>query len=319
VLVPFAAQAIPTPATPTVADVTAKLTQLAVNNEKLTEQLNAAKISVDRAQARQRVAAAAAATAEARLHQTQNALASSVAAQYKASSVSSAAALLTSKDGKGYVETLESLDVLANHQADIAQAAKSASDDAARANAEAKSALDDAVAEQNLVTTQQAKLSKEIAKYQQVLDTLTAAQVAAYHARENAASTAVAKVLPTISVKASGRAATAVQAALTRRGDPYVWGAAGPDAFDCSGLTSWAWAQAGVSLPHNAAAQQGLGTPVPADKLAPGDLVFFGSPAYHVGMYIGDGLYVQAPTSGDVVKVSVLSNASDYSGATRVG
>jgi cell wall-associated NlpC family hydrolase len=106
---------------------------------------------------------------------------------------------------------------------------------------------------------------------------------------------------------------------MSQQGKPYVWGAAGPDSYDCSGLTMWAWAQAGVSLPHQSAEQQALGTPVSQGQLQPGDLVFFGSPAYHVGMYIGNGMMVHAPTTGDVVKVSPLAYMSDYSGATRVG
>lgn len=315
---PVAAFAVPHPA-PTVSSVTAKLTKLAENNEKLTEQLNAAKIAVSKANARETTAQQTLKDARSRLNDARQLLAASVAAQYKASSMSSAAALLTSKDGSGYVETLQSFGVLANHQADVAQAAIEANKAAAAAESDAQQALDDAVAKRNAVAKQQAALSVQIGKYQKLLDTLTAAQLAAYHARDSVSPTVVAKVLPKITVHASGRAAGAVQAALSRRGDPYVWGAAGPNQFDCSGLTSWAWAQEGVSLPHNAAAQQSMVQPVSASELAPGDLVFFGSPAYHVGMYIGDGLYVHAPTSGDVVKVSALSSAYDFAGGGRVG
>ena len=114
-------------------------------------------------------------------------------------------------------------------------------------------------------------------------------------------------------------AAGAIAAARAELGKPYAWGASGPNAFDCSGLTAWAWRAAGVSLPHNAAAQQGMGSAVNQADLQPGDLVFFGSPAYHVALYIGQGLIIHAPTTGDVVKIVPLSSMSDYSGATRVG
>ncbi len=103
-------------------------------------------------------------------------------------------------------------------------------------------------------------------------------------------------------------AATAVRAALGQLGVPYRFAAASPGrAFDCSGLTMWAWAQAGVSLPHFAAAQYGMLPHVPLDQLQPGDLVFFYSDLHHVGLYIGNGMMVQAPRTGDVVKVSPLA------------
>jgi peptidoglycan DL-endopeptidase CwlO len=103
-------------------------------------------------------------------------------------------------------------------------------------------------------------------------------------------------------------AATAVRAALSQLGVPYRFAAASPgQAFDCSGLTMWAWAQAGVSLPHFAAAQYGMLPHVPLNQLQPGDLVFFYSDLHHVGLYIGNGMMVQAPRTGDVVKISPLA------------
>src|SRR5205807_9412848 len=108
-------------------------------------------------------------------------------------------------------------------------------------------------------------------------------------------------------------AAAAVNAAMSQRGKPYVWGAAGPDSYDCSGLTMWAWGQAGVSLPHQSADQQAMLPAVDRSQLQPGDLVFFGSPAYHVGMYIGNGNMIAAPHTGDVVRIeAVYSAVSGY-------
>ena len=113
-------------------------------------------------------------------------------------------------------------------------------------------------------------------------------------------------------------AQTAVDAALSQVGKPYQWGAAGPDAYDCSGLTMWAWAQAGVALPHNSGMQQGSITPVSQSDLQPGDLIFFGSPVHHVAMYIGNGQMVEAPYTGQFVRV-VSSSRSDFAGAGRPG
>ena len=110
-----------------------------------------------------------------------------------------------------------------------------------------------------------------------------------------------------------------VSIALQYLGVPYVWGGASPSGFDCSGLTMYAYAKVGVYLPHNAAMQYGIGTPVSRSQLAPGDLVFFNGLS-HVGMYIGGGRFVHAPHTGDVVKISSLSEywyAATYVGARR--
>jgi peptidoglycan DL-endopeptidase CwlO len=112
-----------------------------------------------------------------------------------------------------------------------------------------------------------------------------------------------------------------VSIALQYLGVPYVWGGASPSTgFDCSGLVMFVFAQVGIYLPHNAAAQYGYGTPVSKDQLAPGDLVFFDGLG-HVGIYIGNGQFVHAPHTGDVVKISSLSEGwytSTYVGARRL-
>ena len=109
--------------------------------------------------------------------------------------------------------------------------------------------------------------------------------------------------------------AQAVSIAMQYLGVPYVWGGASPGGFDCSGLTSYVYAQLGVGLSHYTGSQWNEGTRVPADQLLPGDLVFFHSDLHHMGMYIGNGQMIHAPQTGDVVKISPLMNA--YAGAVR--
>jgi cell wall-associated NlpC family hydrolase len=99
-----------------------------------------------------------------------------------------------------------------------------------------------------------------------------------------------------------------VRDALRFLGVPYVWGGASPSGFDCSGLVLYVYARYGVSFPHFAAFQAQMGTPVPESQLEPADLVFFGNPIHHVVIYAGDGLVVEAPHTGDVVKVARLSD-----------
>ena len=152
-----------------------------------------------------------------------------------------------------------------------------------------------------------------------------AARRAAARAAAAAAAAATVPEGPAISVPANpapapnAGAQAAVDAALTQVGKPYQWGAAGPDSYDCSGLTMWAWAHAGVSLPHNSGMQQAAITPVAREDLQPGDLMFFGSPVHHVSMYIGNGQMVEAPYTGEFVRVVPASRSSDFAGAGRPG
>ncbi len=112
------------------------------------------------------------------------------------------------------------------------------------------------------------------------------------------------------------RAAVAVATAKAQLGKPYLWAADGPDAFDCSGLTMFAWAAAGVSLPHSSGAQFSSLPHVSMDDLAPGDLLFYGSPIHHVGLFVGGGQMVNAPQTGEQVRVSSIHRA-DFTGAAR--
>ncbi len=118
--------------------------------------------------------------------------------------------------------------------------------------------------------------------------------------------------------KTAETAGSAVSYAMAQVGKAYVWGASGPSAFDCSGLTMAAWATQGVSLPHNSGAQYAAGTPVSESELQPGDLVFYYSPISHVGLYVGNGQVVNALNPGSGVQVSGLHDMP-FSGAVRPG
>jgi cell wall-associated NlpC family hydrolase len=125
---------------------------------------------------------------------------------------------------------------------------------------------------------------------------------------------------PDAAVPAPSQYGGAVGIAMQFLGTPYVWGASGPNAFDCSGFTSYVYSRLGVSLPHHAASQWSRGVYVPRDQLQPGDLVFFDGLG-HVGIYIGGGQFVHAPHTGDVVKISSLNDGwytSSYVGAKRI-
>jgi cell wall-associated NlpC family hydrolase len=110
----------------------------------------------------------------------------------------------------------------------------------------------------------------------------------------------------------------AVAWARRQLGKPYRYGTAGPSTFDCSGLTSFCYAKMGIRINRSSREQTKNGVPVAKNALIPGDLVFFGRPVHHVGMYIGGGRYIHAPRTGDVVKISELSWRRDYAGARRI-
>jgi peptidoglycan DL-endopeptidase CwlO len=125
-----------------------------------------------------------------------------------------------------------------------------------------------------------------------------------------------ASVATSQSSAASRSASRAVTVALAQVGKPYRWGGSGPNSFDCSGLTSFAWRRAGEALPHSSRRQYGVTTRVSRSNLRPGDLVFFYSPISHVAMYVGDGKVVEAPGRGRHVRVASLKR-SGYAGAGR--
>jgi cell wall-associated NlpC family hydrolase len=119
------------------------------------------------------------------------------------------------------------------------------------------------------------------------------------------------------------RAQIAVDSAIAQVGTPYrfaepgSWDDPDPDYFDCSGLTGWAWARAGVYLPHQSGQQFAMLPHVSREELLPGDLVFYGNPIHHVGMYIGNGEYVNAPYTGEYVRIRSIYR-DEWAGAARV-
>ncbi len=185
---------------------------------------------------------------------------------------------------------------------------------------EEKDAIDDKVAEAEALLADLEAEERERLAAAQAAEAAEAA-AAADAAREQAPvsrSATPEEEAPVASVPASGRAGAAVSYAMSQVGDAYVYGAAGPDAFDCSGLTMMAWGAAGVGLPHSSSAQMSSGPSVSSSDLQPGDLVFYYSPVSHVGMYIGNGQIVHASNPSSPVSVAPVFSMP-YSGAVRPG
>jgi cell wall-associated NlpC family hydrolase len=185
---------------------------------------------------------------------------------------------------------------------------------ATQAQADADAAAATAQAGLDQLEAQQAAVKKKVADYQATFARLTAAEQATVTAALAGPALRVPGSLPPAPGPA---AAAAVRTALAQVGDPYVWGSSGPDGFDCSGLTSYAYSVAGLVLPHSSAAQSRLGVDVARADLQPGDLVFFYSPISHVGIYIGNGMMVHARTFGQPVAVTTVDQRG-YRFAKRV-
>jgi len=192
----------------------------------------------------------------------------------------------------------------------------------AQANGKIKSLVDQIQAEQEQAQEAAARASMERAAQEQAAQARAAQQQAASSTGSSDNGSAgtsggsSSEPPPTNLPAPSSHAQIAVSTAEAQLGKPYVYAGAGPDSFDCSGLTMYAWAAAGVSLPHNAEAQYQSLSHVPIDALQPGDLVFFGSPIHHVGLFVGNGTMIEAPYTGVNVRYHTIYRP-DYAGAAR--
>jgi cell wall-associated NlpC family hydrolase len=211
---------------------------------------------------------------------------------YKGDSVSVVNAILTTGSPTTLTDQLEVLDRFARQQQTDVQAAM---DLKARLAAQ-KGPLDALVAQLTKAEAEQAAKAKAI---DAEINRLQKLRIQAY----GAGAGGPLRPAPCPATYPGGPAGTAVKFACAQIGKPYVWGAAGPGAYDCSGLIMAAWAKAGVSLPHNAAAQRQATPRISRADLRPGDLVFYYSDLHHIGMYVGNGWVVHASQAGVPIKM----------------
>jgi cell wall-associated NlpC family hydrolase len=294
--------------------------------EVISERFNEARVVLA---AQQEAATAAAATMEqatADLAAAQQHVRGLARTAYTGEGLGSFQALLTSDSADAFVDRMATLQLVAGHQSHILETAAAAGVTAAQAQAAAQQAAGEAQAQYDAVAAQQAALQKEVDEYRSAFQQLSAQEkqaALAQHSEQQSKADRASRSEDREAAPASGpvvadgdAAQIAIDTAMAQRGKPYVWAAGGPNSFDCSGLTSYAFRAAGISLPHSSLMQSRMGQAVSRDELQPGDLVFFYSPVSHVGIYIGNGQMVHAPTSGDVVKVAPLM--SGFSGARRI-
>ncbi|GGT58698.1 C40 family peptidase [Streptomyces purpureus] len=304
----------------TPAQVKAEVDRLYREAEEATEKYNGAKEKADKARAAfDRLRDEAARRAD-RLNSSRNALGSIAAAQYRSGGLDPAVQLALTSNPDEYLERAALADRAGDRQAAAIASVRRELSEIGRLRAESKDRLDELRARQAELNRHKTAVQGKLRKAESLLARLTAEQRAQY-AREGAGdgrSPAAGRDAPRGAVPApNSRAAQAVSFAYGALGKPYVWGATGPNAFDCSGLTQAAWRSAGVSLPRTTYTQINAGRRVSRSELAPGDLVFFYSGISHVGLYIGGGQMIHAPRPGAPVRVAPLDEMP-FAGATRV-
>ncbi|WP_040338771.1 C40 family peptidase [Candidatus Blastococcus massiliensis] len=294
----------PAGAAPTTAAEASRLVQEAAQELTVVdEQVHEAEIAVQDQQEAARVAAEQAAAAQAALAVFEPQLRAIAKSGYTGKTQSRVAAMLTSDSADELVQQMTTLDMIAAHTNAVVSQAAAAKTAAQQAQAAADEATATAEAGLRQLQEQKADVQKRAAAYQADFARLSAteqARVTTAVAGRSLDAPAVAE-LP---VAPGSAAAVAIATALAQVGDRYAGGGTGPDAFDCSGLTSFAYRAAGVSLPHSSRAQSQLGRQVSRDELQPGDLVFYYTPISHVALYIGNGMIVHARTYGKPVAVT---------------
>ncbi|MDT0398992.1 MULTISPECIES: NlpC/P60 family protein [Streptomyces] len=281
--------------------------------EKATEAYNEAD---ERADALRRQIAAAQdgiARQQQRVNTMRESLGSLAGAQYRSGGLDTALTLLLSDDPEDYLERAAVLDRITVHQAGELRRLRAALRSLAQDRAEAAGKLGALEKSREDVAAHKRAVERKLTEARRLLGTLPAGERAAW---DRASRSARADLLGP-AVPASGRAAAAVAAARSALGKPYVWGANGPTGFDCSGLTQWSYAQAGVALPRTSQAQRYAGRQVPLSEARPGDLVVYRSDASHVGMYMGNGQVIHAPYPGAPVRYDPVG-MMPVSSVTRV-
>jgi peptidoglycan DL-endopeptidase CwlO len=296
------------------------------NLEKVVEAYNASQIKLNAIEAEQKVNERRLEVARSNYRRAQSFLQQRLVALYTSEDQSALEILLGSASLDDLLNRVDTVNRVSDQDTRIAREARSFRAEIKKREGELKKAQSDqarVVADQ---AAKKASIESQLAARQRLLGSIKSeiARLQKEEAAQQAQLAAQARSRlggQTFSGggNPAGHYGGVVGIAMRYLGVPYVWGGASPSGFDCSGFVMYVFAQAGVSLPHNAAMQYGYGSPVSRESLAPGDLVFFDGLG-HVGIYIGGGQFVHAPHTGDVVKISSMTGwyASTYVGARRL-
>lgn len=326
-------------AQPSIAEVKAKVDALTHDAEVATETYNGAKEKVTRQNATVNQLLTQAAQKTQDLNDSRRLLGQFAAAQYRAGGDDSTANLLLAASPQDLLDARHLTALFGKRQKAAVENYRVQQAAATQKRIEAAKSLATLTTQQAQLKAAKADVQTKLGAAQKLLNSLTArekARLAALEAQQEAEARKKAAALAA-QEKAKAKAAQAQQAsspsktttpvnasvadkaiafARAQLGDPYVWGATGPDSWDCSGLTQAAYRAAGVTLPRTTGEQVNVGSRVSESNLQPGDLIFFYSDHSHVGIYIGGGEMIHAPHTGTVVKIAPITEMPFY-GAVR--
>lgn len=305
--------------------VRADVARLYREAEAATEKYNGAKEKAESARQRLRALQDERVRREERLNSARAELGSVAAAQYRGGGLDPALQLVLSEDPDGYLEGAAVAERVGSRQRAAVGRVRAQLREIERLRGAARIEVNSLTSRRAELKRHEETITGRLSTARRLLSRLPSGHRAGLAdstdraARSSTGSRDGLTAPGSVTSLAPGpRAARAVSYAYQKLGSPYVWGATGPDAFDCSGLVQAAYRSAGVSLPRTTYAQIGAGRRVPRSELLPGDLVFFYSGISHVGIYVGGGRMIHAPNPSAPVRLAPLDEMP-FAGATRVG
>ncbi|MEH0422591.1 C40 family peptidase [Streptomyces sp. B21-083] len=305
-----AANAAPTEK-PSKDEVKAKVDKLYEQAEQATEKLNGAEEKQSRLEKEISALQDNVARGQADLNDLRDGLGLAAAAQYRSGGIDPSVQLFLSADPDDYLDKASTMDQLSAQQVESLKKVQEKQRALAQQRSEASEKLGDLADTRTELARKKKEVQGRLAEAQKLLNSMTAAEKAALAAADARASRASERSALDDSGggAVTGRAGSAYAAAQSVIGSPYVYGASGPGSFDCSGLTSWAFAQAGIQIPRTSQEQANAGTRIYSQSdLQVGDLVIFYSDHHHVGFYAGNGQVLHAPRTGTVVRYESIDN-----------
>jgi cell wall-associated NlpC family hydrolase len=296
-------------AAPDKDDVKRQVDNLYEDAERATEKYNGAKERQDKLEEDVKELQDKAARGQQELNDLRDGLGSLATAQYRSGSIDPSVQLFLSADPDTYLDKASTMDRVSGKQAESLERIADKQRSLAQQRQEAGEKLKD-LEETRKELGSQKKVQDKLSDARALLNQLTEEEQAALAEEEQRASREAEDRVDLGDVApGSSHGAAALSAAQSKLGAPYVYGATGPSSFDCSGLTGWAFSQAGVALPRISQDQANVGTRISSvSQLQPGDLVFFYSDLHHVGIYAGNGQIIHAPKPGAVVRYEAVGN-----------
>jgi len=312
----------PDPAPGTAGEAAQLVTELGRELEILQEEQNEAQVLLEGYVAQAASSTVALGAVNASLAQIDGRVRGVARSAFAGDRLGSFSAILTSDSPQEFLDRVNTLEYMSGRDGGLLAEATRTRDQARALSAAADSAVAASQAAVAEIAARRAELQTRIGTYQDLFAQLSAEErtlVGGTPAGNAGNAGGGGGQAPPGNILAPSEAARiAVETAYAQLGDPYLWGADGPDAFDCSGLTMYSYAAAGVSLPHSSRMQSTMGIPVSRDELQPGDLIFSYNPVSHVGLYVGDGMMIHAYSSGSPVSLDPYDPWGAYNFARRI-